>query len=128
MIAREAVLAYRLLPLRTFCDQPMENPMTNQAVSCLRILLASLLIALAGCAGTGESTGEFIDDAALTARVKAAFVADRVVSVINIRVDSDKGHVHLTGVARHSEEMRQAESVARQVRGVRSVRNDIVVR
>lgn len=102
--------------------------MSNSAVARLRIVLASLLLALAGCAGTHETPGEFIDDVALTARIKAAFVGDRIVSPLNIRVDSDKGHVHLTGVARSSEEMRQAESITRQVRGVRSVRNDIVVR
>ena len=102
--------------------------MTHSSPAYLRALLASLLLALAGCAGTSESAGEYIDDAALTARVKAAFVADRVVSALNIRVDSDKGHVHLTGVARSSEEVRQAEAVARQVRGVRSVRNDVVMR
>jgi hyperosmotically inducible protein len=102
--------------------------MSHSSLAFLRTLLASLLLAIAGCAGTNESPGEFIDDVALTARVKAAFVADRAVSALNIRVDSDKGHVHLTGVARSSEEVRQAEAVARQVRGVRSVRNDIVMR
>jgi hyperosmotically inducible protein len=105
---------------------PHSSPAFLRAL--LRALLTSLVLALAGCAGTNESPGEYIDDVALTARVKAAFVADRVVSALNIRVDSAKGHVHLSGVARNSEEMRQAEAVARQVRGVRSVRNDIVLR
>ncbi len=102
--------------------------MSTRFPAGLWILLAWLLLALGGCAGTHESTGEYIDDVALTARVKAAFIGDRVVSSLNIRVESDKGHVHLTGVAKNSEEMRQAETVTRQVRGVRSVRNDIVVR
>jgi hyperosmotically inducible protein len=93
----------------------------------LRVLLAALALALAGCAAN-ETAGEAIDDAALTARVKAAFVADKKVSALNIRVESDRGEVHLSGVARDSDEMRQAVQVARNVRGVRSVRNDIVVK
>lgn len=102
--------------------------MTHRAAALVRIVLATLLLALAGCAGTHESAGEFIDDVALTARIKAAFVGDKMISALNIKVDSDKGRVHLTGMARTSEEMRQAEAVAREVRGVRSVRNDIVLR
>lgn len=102
--------------------------MTNPYPNALRILLVSMLLALAGCAGTQESPGEFIDDAALTTRVKAAFVADKTVNALNISVESDKGVVTLGGAARNSEEMRQAERVARQVRGVRAVRNNIIVR
>ncbi len=102
--------------------------MTNSYPNALRILLVSMLLALAGCAGTQESPGEFIDDAALTTRVKAAFVADKTVNALNISVESDKGVVTLGGAARNSEEMRQAERVARQVRGVRAVRNNIIVR
>jgi hyperosmotically inducible periplasmic protein len=94
----------------------------------IRVLLISLFLALAGCAGSQESAGEFIDDTALTARVKAAFVADKVVSALNISVESDKGVVHLGGVAKTSEEMRQAERIARQTPGVRAVRNNIIVR
>jgi hyperosmotically inducible periplasmic protein len=94
----------------------------------IRVLLVSLFLALAGGAGSQESAGEFIDDTALTARVKAAFVADKVVSALNISVESDKGVVHLGGVAKTSEEMRQAERIARQTPGVRAVRNNIIVR
>jgi osmotically-inducible protein OsmY len=88
----------------------------------------AMLVFLAGCAGSQESTGEFIDDAALTTRIKAAFVADKVVSALDISVHSDKGVVHLGGVARSSEEVHQAERIAQQTPGVRGVRNNIVVR
>jgi hyperosmotically inducible periplasmic protein len=93
-----------------------------------KVLLVSLLLAIAGCAGSNESPGEFIDDAALTTRVKAAFVADKTVSALNISVESDKGVVHLGGIAKTAEESRQAERIARQTRGVRGVRNNIVVK
>ena len=94
----------------------------------LRALLVLMLLMLAGCAGSQESPGEFIDDAALTTRIKAAFVADKVVSALDISVHSDKGIVHLGGVARSSEEVHQAERIARQTSGARGVRNNIVVR
>ena len=93
-----------------------------------RAAFVCMLCVTTGCAGTQETAGEFIDDAALTARIKAAFVADRVVSALDIRVESDKGVVHLGGVARSSEEMHQAERIASRTPGVRRVRNDIVVR
>ena len=94
----------------------------------LPAVLLALLLFLAGCAGSNESTGEFIDDAALTTRIKAAFVADKTVSALDISVHSDKGIVHLGGVARTSEEVHKAERIARQTSGVRGVRNNIVVR
>lgn len=94
----------------------------------LSTVMFVLLVFLAGCAGSQESTGEFIDDAALTTRIKAAFVADKVVSALDISVRSDKGIVHLGGVAGSSEEVHQAERIARRTSGVRGVRNNIVVR
>ncbi len=102
--------------------------MTEPLRRLARAALFCTLCVTAACAGPQETTGEFIDDAALTTRIKAAFVADRVVSALDIRVESDKGVVHLGGVARSSEEMHQAERIASRTPGVRRVRNDIVVR
>ena len=96
-------------------------------VDFVRSLLLALTL-LCGCAGSQESTGEFIDDAALTTRIKAAFVADSVVSALDISVHSEKGVVHLGGVARSPGEVHQAEQIARRIPGVRGVRNDIVLR
>jgi osmotically-inducible protein OsmY len=90
-------------------------------------LVFALMLSLTGCAGR-ESAGEFIDDAAVTTKVKAAFVADKTVSALNISVESDKGVVTLGGVAKTPEEKRHAEQIARQIAGVRAVRNNIVVR
>ena len=102
--------------------------MTERLPYSVRALFLFMLLLLAGCAGSQESPGEFIDDAALTTRIKAAFVADTVVNALDISVHSEKGVVHLGGVARTSEEMHQAERIARQTSGVRGVRNNIVVR
>ena len=92
--------------------------------------LAVLLIGLAGCAGTPtqESTGQYIDDASITTKVKSEMIADKEVSALHISVDTIKGVVHLTGSANTREDANKAESIARGVAGVKSVDNDIHVK
>lgn len=94
------------------------------------VVVAALLIALGGCAATGsrDSTGQLIDDSAITTKVKADFVADKTVSALDIGVETHKGVVQLSGFAKSADEIRQAERIARKVGGVRGVRNDIVLR
>lgn len=93
---------------------------------------AVLLVAaaLAGCAGTAskESTGEYIDDSAITARVKSAMVADKTVSASSINVETFKGTVQLSGFAASAQEADKAETIARGTKGVKQVKNDIRIR
>lgn len=88
------------------------------------ILIVSLLL---GCAGTStqESTGEYLDDSAITAKVKSAFVADKQVSALDIQVTTFKGVVQLSGFASSQQEIDRAVELARKVPGVKSVKNDI---
>lgn len=95
------------------------------------ILIAALALAsLAGCAGTPtqESTGEYLDDSAITTRVKSAFVSDKEVSAMNISVETFKGTVQLSGFAKSAKEAEKAESIARGVKGVKTVKNDIRIK
>ncbi len=80
-----------------------------------------------GCASTKtkESTGQYIDDSAITTKVKAKLVEDPVVSGLRISVETYKGVVQLSGFANSRAEINQAEEIAKQTEGVRSVRNDI---
>lgn len=100
----------------------------------LTLALASALVATlastAGCAVTRkqETVGAYIDDAALTTRVKAKFAADPVVSAMSISVETLKGTVQLSGFAKSAEERATAEKLARETSGVVAVRNDIAVR
>lgn len=91
------------------------------------ISMAVLLFGLTACAGTQsqDSTGEYIDDASITAKVKLGMVADSEVSALNIRVETIKGIVHLTGSADSKHESNKATTIARNVAGVKSVNNDI---
>jgi hyperosmotically inducible protein len=75
-----------------------------------------------------RSTGEVLDDAGLAARVDAALLADSRTSGLRLDVAVRQGEVQLSGFARSIAEKSAAESVARSVKGVRSVRNAIDVR
>lgn len=90
-------------------------------------LLAATLTALAACSGTPtrESTGEYIDDSVITTRVKAAFVDDKTVNALDIKVVTFKGNVQLSGFANSPQEIDRAVQIARNVKGVTSVKNDI---
>ena len=88
------------------------------------------LISAGGCAVARdqETVGAYIDDATLTTRVKAKFAENPVVSAMSISVETLKGVVQLSGFAKSVDERLTAERLARETSGVRSVRNDIIVR
>lgn len=94
------------------------------------LVLAALLLALAGCAGsrTQESTGEYIDDSVITTKVKSAFASDQAVDAINIQVTTFKGTVQLSGFAKSRQEINRAVELARGVEGVKAVKNSIQLR
>ncbi|MDB5955519.1 BON domain-containing protein [Ramlibacter sp.] len=92
--------------------------------------LAASLIALGGCAVTRgqETVGGYVDDTAITTSVKARFVENRQVDAASIKVETLNGTVLLSGFAKNNTERTTAESIAREVGGVRTVRNEISVR
>ena len=96
--------------------------------SALAAALTAVL--LAACAGTPnrESTGEFLDDSAITTKVKSALIADKRVSGMDVSVETFKGRVLLSGYVTSPEERQTAERIARNVAGVKDVSNRIAVR
>jgi len=96
-----------------------------------RLLIAVLLaIALGGCAPAEkkQTSGEYIDDAWITSKVKGAFVKDPQLSAAQIKVDTYQGEVQLSGFVADAGNVGKAAAVAGGVKGVRSVRNDILVK
>ena len=91
------------------------------------VLLALSLAALAGCAATPsrESTGEYIDDAVITAKVKAAFVDQPTLKATEIKVDTYQGTVYLSGVLADQASIDEAIRVARTVPGVKAVKSEL---
>jgi hyperosmotically inducible protein len=93
-------------------------------------ILATTVIAMSGCAVTRgqETVGAYVDDTVITTSVKSRFVDNRNVDASSIRVETLNGTVMLSGFAKNSTEKSTAERIARDVSGVRSVRNEIAVR
>jgi len=91
--------------------------------------LASAL-ALGACAETmtRESTGEYVDNTAITAKVKAAILQDPALKVMQIKVSTYKDVVQLSGFVDTAQMKARAGTVAGQVAGVASVKNDLVVK
>jgi osmotically-inducible protein OsmY len=88
------------------------------------------LTVLPGCAVSRgqESVGAYVDDATITAAVKAKFVENSQVDAVSIKVETLNGEVLLSGFAKDSTEKSTAETIARNTKGVKGVKNQIVVR
>lgn len=97
----------------------------------LAAMAASLVIlAASGCAVTRgqETVGAYIDDAGITTLVKSRFFEDKDVAGTSISVETLNGTVMLSGFAKNSLERSKAETIARGVKGVKSVKNEIAIR
>jgi osmotically-inducible protein OsmY len=93
-------------------------------------LAALSLVAVSGCAVTRgqETVGAYVDDTAITTAVKSRYVGNKDVDASSIRVETLNGTVMLSGFAKSDIEKSSAESIARKVNGVKSVKNEIAVR
>ncbi len=103
--------------------------MKHRTNALLAAMTLSALLA-SGCAVTRgqETMGAYIDDSAITSSIKARFVDNQQVDASSIRVETLKGTVQLSGFAKNATEKSTAESIARNVKGVKSVSNEIMVR
>ena len=101
-----------------------------QSAIAQSVLATSLLVSLAACAPTPtrEGTGEYIDDSVITGKVKAAFAADPTVKATQVQGETFKGTVQLSGFVDSRESAQKAVEIARGVKGVKSVKNDTVIR
>lgn len=94
------------------------------------IVAAVALLTITGCAVTRgqETVGAYVDDAAITTAVKARFIDNNDVDAASIKVETLNGTVMLSGFAKNALEKTTAESIARRVNGVKSVKNEIAIR
>lgn len=103
-----------------------------KVMSLVALLVAGLGTAsfTTGCAGTATSasTGEFIDDSVITTKVKAALVNDPVVKALDVKVETFKGVVQLSGFVATESEKAQAGRVAATVSGVSEIKNNITLK
>ena len=94
------------------------------------IVLAILLAFQAGCASTPthEGTGEYVDDAVITTKVKAAILEEPGLKSTEINVETYKGTVQLSGFVSSQSNIQKAVEVTRGVKGVKAVKNDMRVK
>jgi osmotically-inducible protein OsmY len=90
------------------------------------MMIFAMLFSL-GCASTPtkEGTGEFVDDSVITTKVKAAIINEPSLKATEIKVETFKGVVQLSGFVSSEAEIDRAVEVARDVKGVKSVKNDM---
>jgi osmotically-inducible protein OsmY len=89
-----------------------------------------VILAASGCAVSRgqESVGAYVDDTGITTLVKSRFFEDKDVAGTSISVETLNGTVMLSGFAKSNLERNKAETIARAVHGVKSVKNEISVR
>jgi len=85
------------------------------------------LLTAVGCASskTHEATGEYVDDSVITTKVKAAILNEPTLSSAEINVETFKGVVQLSGFVNSNEDITKAVAIARNIGGVKSVKNDM---
>lgn len=105
----------------------MNRTMKTSAV-ILGLAVAAMNIAGCASSSTTESTGEYVDDATITSKVKAALLGDSGLKSFDIGVETYKDAVQLSGFVNSDQIKARASQVAAGVPGVRSVQNNLIVK
>jgi osmotically-inducible protein OsmY len=94
------------------------------------LVCIGLVTAFLGCASTQHqaSTGEYVDDSVITTKVKAAILEEPTLKTLQITVVTFKGEVQLSGFVDTAQSVKKAGEVARSIKGVTSVKNDLIVK
>ncbi len=93
-------------------------------------MAAIALLTASGCAVTRgqETVGAYVDDTTITTRIKSRFIESPEVAATAIKVETLNGTVMLSGFAKSMQEKMTAEQIAREVNGVKAVRNEVAIR
>jgi len=94
------------------------------------ISIVAVTVALSGCTvfSGRETTGEYVDDATVTTRVNAQIINDSSLKSSQISVETMQDVVQLSGFVDTARAKERAGEIARNTTGVRSVRNNLIVR
>jgi osmotically-inducible protein OsmY len=94
------------------------------------LVCIGLITAFLGCAATQkhESTGQYVDDSVITTKVKAAIFDEPTLKSLQINVKTYQGVVQLSGFVDSDQNVKKAGEIADSVDGVKSVKNDLIVK
>ena len=98
----------------------------NMFIRCFVLLM--LIATFVACASTPtrESTGEYVDDTVITTKVKSLLAVDDFLKSFQISVETYKGNVQLSGFVDSQKAVDKASEIAHSVKGVKSVKNDLI--
>jgi hyperosmotically inducible protein len=119
---------------RPFCFHNPERRIAMKTLFRHAVTAVSLCVLLGGplygCASTAEhkSTGQYIDDAAISTKVKAKLLNDSLTEALKVDVNTNRGTVQLSGFVDSENQRERAYQLAQSVAGVKSIRNDLIVR
>lgn len=103
---------------------------TSQTLAAAILAIAGMTL-LAGCsvANKQETVGQYIDGTAITTEIKTKLAQDPYTSATSISVETmNAGVVQLSGFAKSEKEKNRAGELARSVKGVTAVHNNLIVR
>ena len=100
----------------------------NIFISCLVMFMLTATFVACGSTPKQESTGDYVDDSVITTKIKTHLGADNFLKSFEISVETRKGVVELSGWVGTQEAVNKAGHIARSVAGVKSVRNNLIVK
>jgi osmotically-inducible protein OsmY len=94
------------------------------------LVLLMMIATIAACAATRtqSSAGEYVDDSVITTKVKSLLAADDFLKSFEISVESFKGTVQLSGFVNSQKAVNKAAEITRSVKGVTSIKNNLIVK
>lgn len=101
---------------------------TASLTAVIRLLACGTLGGSCAETRTSDSTGQYVDDSVITAKVKSALLGDDLVKSFAVSVETTKGVVQLSGFVDTALQKGAAANDATGVAGVKSVRNDLIVK
>jgi osmotically-inducible protein OsmY len=104
--------------------------MKKNNVFASMLVIFMLIAVIAACASTRtqSSPGEYVDDSVITTKVKSMLASDDLLKSFKISVETYKGTVQLSGFVNSQQAVDKANEIAKNVKGVTSVKNDLIVK
>jgi len=94
------------------------------------LVLLMLVATFAACASTRtrESAGEYVDDSVITTKVKSLLAEDDFLKSFQISVETYQGTVQLSGFVNSQKAVDKAAEITRSVNGIKSIKNNLIVK